>query len=128
MLPALELLVQERLDLGGALLVGAQDGGRLLVVLGRAHPGEERLLLGFEGLDLLRQSLQLAGFLVAELGFLLFGKNLGPRFRGDDGLAPAFYFLSEVDDRGSVLDAAVVAREDVEVLQADAVFAATLSR
>src|SRR4051812_8281445 len=66
-MPALELLRQQSLDLRGARLVGPKRFGGLLVVGWVAHPRGERLLLGFEGLDLGRQGFELAAFLVREL-------------------------------------------------------------
>src|SRR5438105_4168885 len=79
--PALELLHEQGLDLRAALAVGAQGVGGLPVILGIVHPGVQRLLLGFEGFDLLRQRLQLAGFFVAELGFGFFTNRNPPLAR-----------------------------------------------
>src|SRR5688572_5051112 len=70
--PALELREQQRLDLRAALLVGAQNIGRLPVVIGSGHFFRELLLLGFESADLARQRFQLAGLLVRKLGPTLF--------------------------------------------------------
>ena len=43
-----------------ARLVGAQDVGRLAVVVGGAHLRVQRPLLGFEGVDLFRQGFDVA--------------------------------------------------------------------
>src|SRR3954466_13586604 len=66
-MPALELFHEERLDLGGSRALGAQRFGALPEVVGSAHLGGERLLLGLEHLDFAGQRLELAGFFVAEL-------------------------------------------------------------
>src|SRR3954471_15870500 len=66
-MPALELLHEQRFDLGASRAVGAQRFWALPEVVGSAHLGGERLLLGLERLDFARQRFELAGFFVAEL-------------------------------------------------------------
>src|SRR5436305_15172211 len=73
--PGLEFRHEQALDLGRALAVGAQDVGRLAVVVGLVHARVERALLGFQRFDLLRQGFELAGFLVGELGALFTRRN-----------------------------------------------------
>src|SRR4051794_19298001 len=60
--PALELLHEQRLDLDASRAVGAQSFGALPEVVGPAHFGGERVLLGLERLDLARQRFELARF------------------------------------------------------------------